>query len=172
MLLVVSIVLSASSCQEQAKPIEDTLAKQVIDSIIVKSVQSDPRTNELPTKLNEFSFDLNLDNAEEKIELYTAAGYGPDGKMLWDDGQRWLLVVVDGNKYYPLYSEFVQLGEVYFSISKVGEQMIPQVNVYISTQSGMEIVDFVFNNEKEQYEGEVVYRPKEEVRYYSSIPSY
>lgn len=158
-LLVVTLVFSLSGCQDQEK-------------IIVKSVQSDPRTNEFPTKLNEFSFDLDSDNEEEKIEVYTAAGYGPDGKMLWDDGQRWLLVVVDGNKYYPLYSEFVQQGEVFFSLSRVGEQMIPQVNVYISTQGGMEIIDFVSNNKKEQYEGKVVYRPKDKVQYYTSIPSY
>lgn len=172
MLLGVALVFSVSGCQDQAKPIEDTLTKQIPNLIIVKSVQSDPRTEALPTKLSEFSADLDLDNEEEKIELYTAAGRGPDGRMSWDDGQRWLLVVIDGNNYYPLYSEFVQLGEVYFSVSKVGEQMIPQVNVLTSTQSGMSIIDFNFNSEKEHYEGEVVYRPNEKYQYYTSIPGY
>lgn len=146
--------------------------KQENNIVIIKAIESDPRTNEYPTKLNEFSFDLDLDNEEEKIELYTAAGHGPDGKMLWDDGQKWLLVVVDNNRYYPLLSEFVQAGQVYFSLSKVGEQMISQVNVFVLTQGGMRIIDFVFNNENEYYEGEVVYRPKEKVEYYTSIPSY
>ena len=171
-LLGVALVFSVSGCQNQPKPAEGTLVKQEPNPIMVKAVQIDPRTSNFPTKLSEFSFDLDSDNEEEKIELYTAAGHGPDGKMLWDDGQRWLLVVIDGDKYYPLYSEFVQIGEVYFGLSKVGEQMTPQVNIFISTHSGMQIIDFTFNNDKGLYEGEIVYRPSEKNQYYTSIPSY
>jgi hypothetical protein len=40
------------------------------------------------TKLDEFNYDLDSDNSEEKIELYTAAGRNENGEMLWDDGQK------------------------------------------------------------------------------------
>lgn len=171
-LLVFILVLPISGCQNETKPEVNALAKKESNTIVINAVQSDPRTSELPTKLNDFSFDLDLDKEEERIELYTAAGRGDDGKMWWDDGQKWLLVVVDRDKYYPLYSGFVQIGEVYFSVSTIGEQMVPQISVLLSTHSGISITDFVFNSEKERFEGEAVYRPKDKYQYYTSFPSY
>lgn len=89
------------------------------------------------TKLDEFSYDLDLDNSEEKIGLYTAAKRNANRKMMYDDGQNWLLAVWDGEKVYPLLSEYVQNGSVYFTVSKNGiedaSKEISHINVITNT---------------------------------------
>jgi hypothetical protein len=124
------------------------------------------------TKLTEFAYDLNLDNSEEKIQLYTAAGRDEKGEMLWDDGQKWLLVVLDGEKAYPVLSEYVQLGSVYFSISNNGKGEAASLNVITSTGAGFSIKSYTFNKDRDGFLGGTVYSSKDNNFIYSSIPSY
>lgn len=170
--LVLSLIFSLSGCQDEVKPSVEEVDKEEPQAIVIKAVESDPRTNEYPTKLSEFSFDFDSDNEEEKIELYTAASRTEDGKMAWDDGQNWLLVAIDKNKYFQLFSGYVQLGQVYYSISTVGEENASQVSVYVATNTSMEITDYVFNKEKGAFEGTTAYSSKPINQYFTSIPNY
>lgn len=139
---------------------------------IIEAVKEDPRTSEYPTKLEDFSFDYDQDNKEEKIELYTAAGRYKDGNILWDDGQNWLLVVVDGDKYYKLFSGFVQLSNIYFTFSTIGEDRTPNITFIYNTQCGLQVIECLYNKEKDCFETEIVYQAPTKNVYYSSIPGY
>lgn len=59
------------------------------------------------------------------VELYVNAEEDEDGNLLFDDGQNWLLVVKDGEETYPLYNDYLQLGEIDFHIAPIkGEPSI------------------------------------------------
>jgi len=124
------------------------------------------------TKLREFSTDLDLDNIEEKIELYTAAERHENGEMLWDDGQNWVLVVRDGEKSYPLLSQYVQLGVVHFTVSDRGKDKLPNITVIVPTGASFSIMDYIYNEEKNGFGEELIYESKDTNWIYSSIPGY
>ena len=171
-IMVLSIIFSITGCQSEIRSDVELLVKQEADSNVIAAVASDPRTNVYATKLKEFSFDLDLDNEEETFELYTAAGRGDKGELLWDDGQRWLLVAIDGNKYYTLFSEYVQLGDVYFNFSTIGEDKIPNVTVMVTSGCGLKVIDYVFNREKDYYQEEIVFKSNDKNSFFTSIPGY
>jgi hypothetical protein len=124
------------------------------------------------TKLDEFSHDLDLDNAEEKIELYTDAKRNQNGEMEWDDGQNWLLAVWDGKEAYPLLKQYVQLGSVYFTVSNNGVGEASSITVIVSTGAGLSLKTYVFNKDKGGFEEEDVYTSKDSNYIHSSIPGY
>ncbi len=62
------------------------------------------------------TYDVTGDGAPERVLLYVDADRGPDDRILWDDGQRWALVVRAGGAVYPLFDEYVQIGSVRFWI--------------------------------------------------------
>lgn len=64
------------------------------------------------TLLGELIFDFDKDRVDEKISMYTAAGRDSNGEIMWDDGQRWLVVVHDEDKDYVLFDGWVQLGGI------------------------------------------------------------
>ncbi|MDR7871108.1 MAG: hypothetical protein RIN55_09630 [Tissierellaceae bacterium] len=68
------------------------------------------------TLLDEYIFDFNSDGYEEIIAMYVAAERDDKGEIMWDDGQRWVLVAHGDNKDYVLYDDYVQLGSVQFNV--------------------------------------------------------
>lgn len=128
------------------------------------------------TKLDEFSYDLDLDNSEEKIGLYTAAKRNANRKMMYDDGQNWLLAVWDGEKVYPLLSEYVQNGSVYFTVSKNGiedaSKEISHINVITNTGTKFSVTTYSFNKDKGGFVERNVYTSNDYNFVYSSIPNY
>jgi len=59
--------------------------------------------------------DLDGDGEKEEIELHVNA-YKFGEAWGWSDGHNWLLVVKDGDKTYPLFDGWVQLGLMNFAI--------------------------------------------------------
>lgn len=164
-------------CQRQIetaeiKTKEASTDKQDIPLNVIKATDVDPRTNEYKTKLKDIAFDFDQDNKEEEIELYTAAGRLENGDMLWDDGQKWLLAAVDENKFYTLYSGYVQLGEVYFTLSTIGEEKIPNVTMILPNHCGIVIYKCAYNVEEDLFQLKTVYESSVENVYFTSIPSY
>ena len=68
------------------------------------------------TLLDEYIIDFNNDGYDEIIAMYVAAGRDDKGEIMWDDGQRWVLVVHGDNKDYVLYDDYVQLGSIEFNV--------------------------------------------------------
>jgi hypothetical protein len=50
----------------------------------------------------------------ERVQLYVDAERDARGRLMWDDGQRWLLQVRRGDAVYPLFDDYVQLGTLRF----------------------------------------------------------
>ena len=85
--------------------------------ILAKDIEKYPQT--LYKKIN---VDIDGDGEEEVIELHVNAGKTENGLFAWDDGQNWLLVVKDGEKTYPLFDDYVQLGSIDFSTTRFGRK--------------------------------------------------
>lgn len=68
------------------------------------------------TLIDEYIIDFNSDDYDEKIAMYVAADRDDSGEIMWDDGQRWVLVVHGDNKDYVLYDDYVQLGSIQFNV--------------------------------------------------------
>lgn len=74
------------------------------------------------TLLDTASADVDGDGAAERIELHAEVERDARGRLAWDDGQRWLLVVRDGEVAYPLFDGLVQLGRLGFAVVERGEE--------------------------------------------------
>lgn len=79
------------------------------------------------TLLDEYIYDFNKDGQEESISMYVAAERDSNGQIMWDDGQRWVLVVHGDNKDYVLLDDYVQLGSIDFKV------FTKENNFYITT---------------------------------------
>lgn len=165
-------LLALHACQSEVPPTENKVTKPESETTLIEATAIDPRTPEIGTKLSEFAFNMDEDVQEEKIELYTAAGRNEKGEMLWDDGQNWLLVVVDGDQYYPLFKGYVQLGELYFDFALVGEENIPTITTYTATTSSMQLMDFSFDYEQKCFKGRDLFQSTHRNGFFTSIPNY
>jgi hypothetical protein len=172
MLLLGFIFIIFNGCQNSEQASMTSQPGDKVESRLIGAIPSDSIDIKNMTKLDGFSCDLDLDNSEEKIELYTAAGRNEKGEMIWDDGQNWLLVVWDEEKAYPLLSEYVQLGSVYFTISNNGVGEISNITVIIPTGAEFSLRTYAFNKDRGGFVGETVYNSKDTNFIYTSLPSY
>ncbi|NLK72943.1 MAG: hypothetical protein GX285_08000 [Clostridiales bacterium] len=146
---------------------ENKNENEIIEAVPIESVDTKSMT-----KLDEFTYDLDLDGSEEKIELYIAAERDENGELMLDDGQNWLLTVLDGENAFPLLSEYVQLGSVYFTVSNSSEDEVSNINVIVSTGAGYTQKSYSFNSDKDGYVGGIVYSSEDHNFLFKSIPSY
>ncbi len=102
------------------------------------------------TLLERMYTDVDSDGKDESIELYTSAQMGPDKLMMWDDGQQWLLLVRDDDKIFPLFKDYVQLGQLEFFISVLNKSKTAnpadadlERHIYvINTSHGIKMFDY------------------------------
>lgn len=161
LLLITIISFSSFGCQNKGNPSTE----------VIHAIQTDPREENMATKLNEYSLDFDGDGALEKIELHTAAGRAEDGNMLWDDGQNWLLLVEDGKEYYPLLHQYVQLGVVYFTIW-YDDKGTPKITVILETGANLSFFNYYYDREQQGYKVENIYDSGGINYIFSSIPNY
>ncbi|MHB1393937.1 MAG: hypothetical protein ACYCYE_12860 [Clostridia bacterium] len=171
-IMLVLLLIFMVGCQNKERPNVQPKLESKVEAKLIGPVASDLVNTAGMTKLREFSGDLDLDNIEEKIELYTAAERNEKGELLWDDGQNWVLVVRDGDKSYPLFSQYVQLGVVYFTVSNSGEGQMPNITVLVPTGASFSMMGYVFDKEKDGFKEESLYKSEDNNWIYSSIPSY
>ncbi|MEG0773845.1 hypothetical protein [Clostridium sp.] len=171
-LLIGFIFMTFNGCQNSGQASMPSQSVNKVENRLVEAVPDESMDTKSMTKLDEFSYDMDLDGSEERIELYTTAGRDGKGEMVWDDGQNWLLVVRDGKKVYPLLSEYVQLGSVYFTVSNNGVGEVSKINVIVSTGAGFNLKTYIFNKVKGGFVGETVYSSKDTNFVHTSIPGY
>jgi hypothetical protein len=75
-----------------------------------------PLPEPYPTRLDRATIDLTGDGSPEVVELYAAVERDTRGRLMWDDGQRWMLVVHAGDpgEGFLLFDDFVQIGRLSF----------------------------------------------------------
>lgn len=125
----------------------------------------DVKTENL-TLLERMYDDADLDGKDESIELYTSAQRGKDGFMEWDDGQRWLLLVSDEGNKFPLFSDYLQLGQLEFWVGIFNKSGITSSNVELErhiyvmrTGNGIQLSDYYWDKQKQGFKKEVVFAP-------------
>lgn len=102
----------------------------------------------------EHSFAAN--GEEAAIALYTSAQVASDGRMGWDTGDQWTLLVQQGDRTFVLFDEYVQYGEVQFWVSDLNpdEVLSPEpadleqhIYVMVTTDVGFTLYDYVWDAE-------------------------
>lgn len=174
-LLVLSILLLTiipNSCQFQENKTTVDKATVEVHPVLIQKGMYDPRINAKWTKISDFKSDLDMDEKEDFIGLYTAAERNESGGFLWDDGQKWLMLIQSGDKFYQLFNEYVQLGSVYYTVSKYSEDSRTKVTVFITTDASLRILSYSFDKDKNGFIEEPVYSSPENNFIYSSIPNY
>lgn len=83
------------------------------------------------------------------VELYVQGERDGAGRMMWDDGHHWLLVVRDGQKMARLVDAFVPNGLVRFWVV-TGSGPEPTIVTQIDSGStGVETTEWVWDGERE-----------------------
>ncbi|HYF81804.1 MAG TPA: hypothetical protein VEB00_02075 [Clostridia bacterium] len=172
LIVIAFLLLTLVGCQSKEQSDVQPQPEIKADTKLIEAVASDSINTEGMTKLGEFSNDIDMDNIEEKIELFTAAGRDEKGEMGWDDGQDWVLVVRDGDKSYPLLSQYVQLGVVYFTVSNSGEEPTQNITVIVAEGASFSMMGYAFDKEKNGFREEPLYKSEDDCWIYSSMPSY
>lgn len=114
--------------------------------------------------------DVDSDGKDESIELYTSAQRGPDGMMEWDDGQRWLLLVRDGGKKFPLFDGFIQLGQVEFWVGIFNKSKIIspdnldlERHIYVMrTGNSVQFSDYYWDKHNLCFKKEIIFDPPDQ----------
>jgi hypothetical protein len=115
---------------------------------------------------------LDADSQEEAISLYTAAQRDSRGEIMWDDGQKWLLLVKDENNYYSLFQEYVQLGSVYFTVAGIENRPTPQITMLVSTGSNLSLTNYAYTQANGGYEKVTAYNSGSINSLFTSFPYY
>ncbi len=116
------------------------------------------------------SVDLDEDGTEEQIELYVNAEKMENGLFAWDDGQKWLLVVKDGEETYPLFNDYVQLGSIDFSTTIFDEQ--PGIVMLTAQHADRTVQKFTYDQHKNGYQKETFYKKENSNNYYNEAASH
>lgn len=177
-ILLTFMLVLTTGCQQNKPPeaVKPTIVQPQPapsgEAIVIAPVAGNTLETAGMTLITEFSSDLDMDNSEEKIELYTAAERDENGEIGWDDGQNWILAVRDGDKAYPLLSQYVQLGLVYFTVSNKGADQIPNITVMVPTGASFNMTGYAYDKEGDCYKGKLLYESADDNWLYSSIPGY
>lgn len=113
---------------------------------VVRAVDSAPPLPE--TMLDNAAIDLDLDGAPERVELYAAVQRDDRGRLMWDDGQRWTLIVRDGDAVYPLFDGYVQLGKVTFWLVDPLDGRPPAILTQVAAGAGVRVERFIYSAEE------------------------
>jgi len=139
---------------------------------LIAAVQADPRPGRNWTEVSKYEGDLDGDEIAETLQLLVGAERAPDGEIMWDDGQPWLLLVTDGDNYYPLLDEYVQLGSVYFTVAEPAEGETVDITVLVSTGAGLRLSKTAYNAAEQGYREEPVYTAEGINLLHTSLPGY
>lgn len=120
------------------------------------------------TLLDSASVNVDGDSVPERVELYAEVERDRAGRIAWDDGQRWLLVVRKGEETFTLLDEQVQLGTVGFTAVEHASGDQGAIVVEMQAGSGVRVRSYVFDRaaggfvsrDSVSASGVVVHRPR------------
>ncbi len=101
---------------------------------------------------NTTEFDFDGDGTTEQLELWVDAERQA-GEWLWDDGQRWLLVIRDGGQLYPLFDDFIQLGLLRYHVFRDDSPVL----FSIESGHGVQIHSVVYDGVAGHYVVETIF---------------
>jgi hypothetical protein len=166
-LLGVLMLMLLTACQQETKNVPE-LEEQEVKEINSEELENDNK-NRVIIKANQIvsypislydqiNFDLDRDGEDEQIEMYVNTGKDEKGEYVWDDGQNWLLVVKDGDKTYPLYDGWVQLGKLTFWLIESDET--PMIILLKTGTAEFTLQTFTFNEKEQGFIQETQFNPE------------
>ncbi len=179
----------------QLSSITSALPKKTIEKTDLPSADAE-ENSDLPSEISEENKEVPPEKDTREIKVsqvssadsswtvvdhaYNAAGLGTltlytsaqkaDGEIIWDDGQKWIVEITDGNGgYFTLYDQYVSNGSVYYDVVQK-ENGVSVINVYTFTGSGTTIKQYTPT--EEGFSEKVIYDSGTVNRLYSTVPSY
>jgi hypothetical protein len=138
---------------------DDTSLKGL--TITAKEIESYPIS-----LYDQTTFDLDGDGELEQIEMYVNTEKDETGEYMWDDGQNWLLVVKDGDKAYPLFDGWVQIGKLSFWL--IESDAKPMLILLKTGSAEFNLQSFTFNEKENSYIQEIHFNPENVNFWYGS----
>lgn len=111
------------------------------------------------TSISTTAMDFNADGKEDEVKLFTAAQKDASGKIMWDDGQNWLLLVTIGDKEYQLFDGYVQIGELVPYVYTSGDNEC-HISLLQPGSASMTFTDFKYDPLSEEFEKIILYDPE------------
>lgn len=110
------------------------------------------------TVYQEFKYDINKDDIEDNIVIYTSAGKDENGDFMWDDGQYWHCIVNIDGVDYDLYSAYLH-GDMDFQVLELykGEDVVPCIKLSVNEWAGINIYHYTFDKENNNFVKELAY---------------
>jgi outer membrane murein-binding lipoprotein Lpp len=133
--------------------------------ILAKDIEKYPQALYKKTTL-----DIDEDGEDEIIELYVNAYKMENGVFAWDDGQTWLLVVKDGEKTYPLFEDFVQMGSIDFSTTTLDGK--PGIVMLMTWHFDRTVQKFTYDHDAKGFEKDTFYKKENLLQQYNQPASY
>lgn len=84
------------------------------------------------------------------IEGYCQARMNGKGEFIMDDGQKWAIIMREGDKVYPVFGpQYNQLGKVTYDtyLDLNGEKQVLHILVYNIQGAGISIIDYTFDDQ-------------------------
>lgn len=123
------------------------------------------------TLLERMNVDTDRDGDKESIEVYTSAQIARDGRMGWDTGHQWVLLIRKGEEVFPLFDDYVQHGELQFWIANFNQDKIEspestdlQTKIYVAITTGVDfkLLDYHWDEQNHCYQKEVAFDPPDQ----------
>ena len=111
---------------------------------------------------------LMIDSEFADIYLATEAETDKDGEILWDDSQRWALVVEGEKDTYVLFNEDIY-GKAYIEVDTVDN--LPEITLVTTSSIGLSAVKYTYSDGA-FYEEKVITPDENGNNIYSTFPDY
>lgn len=148
-----------TALQEEREAFKEVLSKEEADD----SASEGPSSGEVALfpaeEIDNYPQTLlkssSLGEEGKEVELYINAGRTDTGELELDDGQNWLFVVKHGDKTYPLFENYLQLGEIDYHVVKIeGKDSVIGIH---SEHDDIYITQYVYDANEDAYVGESIY---------------
>lgn len=147
-----------SILEEEEPEIEEEIEEEIREKFTAIFPSSDKLDTSQLTLLDSEIIDFNGDGKKETISMYTTAQRDDNGEMMWDDGQKWFLLINDEDDEYVLFDDYVQLGTLEFWV------FTSKDDYHIMTlQTGsavLKLSDYTYDHEKGSFVKKDIFNPE------------
>lgn len=134
-------VVDKEDTQDNEGPIEET------DGIIIEATDKVDVTG--LSLLDSYIIDFDNNGTDETISLYTAAEKDSNGEIMWDDGQKWKLLVEGTDTDYVLFDDYVQLGSIKFYVYTSDDDFY--ITTIQTSTASLNLTEYSFNKESNSF---------------------
>ncbi|WP_159436089.1 hypothetical protein [Anaerosalibacter sp. Marseille-P3206] len=110
------------------------------------------------TLLDRENIDFNGDGKIETISMFTTAQRDENGEMMWDDGQKWFLLINDEDNEYVLFDDYVQLGMLEFWVFTSKDEY--HIMTLQTGSAVLKLSDYTFDYEKGSFVKKDIFNPE------------